>query len=64
MNLDGKITVVDIIILNKAQAKKIEMTAQQKANADCYFDGVIDAKDLEALLKYVCEFKASLPYVD
>lgn len=57
-------SLIDIIQLNKAVVEIIELNEQQTANADCYFDGVIDVKDVEALMKFIVELKASLPYVD
>jgi hypothetical protein len=61
MNQDGKISLIDIIMLNKYLSKIITFNAQQTANADCCKDGAIDTEDLNALISYIVELTAQLP---
>ncbi len=62
MNLDGRISLMDIITLNKAIAKAIVLDDAQKANADCCFDKVIDENDLMALMEFIVGKVLSIPY--
>ena len=59
--MDGKITVVDVIRLNKGIAGKLQMNAQQTANADCNGDGTVDTSDVTSLLKFIVSLVDALP---
>ncbi len=61
VNLDGQITLLDVVYLNKGIAGSVTLSAEQNANADTCADGVINASDAGALLKYVIESIKSLP---
>ncbi len=63
VNLDGGISMVDLVYLNKANAKIVALNDQQKLNADCAFNGSIDSSDASVLLKYLLATIESLPYM-
>ncbi len=60
-NLDGKVSVLDIIRLNKYNAKIVQLNEQALRNAECKSDGVINGSDLTALMQYLVDLVASLP---
>lgn len=61
VNLDGVISLSDIIVMNKGIISG-SLTDAQKRNAECYADGVgPDTKDAQALLKYVAGLYKTLP---
>ena len=61
VNLDGEVSLVDVILLNKYLAGLVVLSDQQKLNADCYSDGVIDDFDSMALIKFVILLIDNLP---
>ncbi len=61
VDLDGGISLIDVVYLNKYLAKNITFNAQQEANADCVSDGEITPNDTTALLQYIIEQIPSLP---
>ena len=61
VNLDGSVSLLDAIFLNKYQAKALDLNDQQKANADCCADEIINSADLIALLKYIVRIVEELP---
>ncbi|MGN0630564.1 MAG: glycosyl hydrolase [Ruminococcus sp.] len=61
VNLDGGISVIDVIYLNKYLAKIINLNDAQLANAECVTDTVINSSDASTLLKYIVGKIASLP---
>lgn len=63
VNLDGIISMVDLVYLNKANAKIITLNPAQIANADCAKDGVIGSGDAQALLKFLVLAIKVLPVV-
>ncbi len=63
VNLDGSVALVDVVYLNKSLAGTIMLNDQQTANADCVYDGVVNASDITALLKYCIESIDALPIV-
>ena len=52
---------MDVILLNKYLAGLVVLSDQQKLNADCYSDGVIDDFDSMALIKFVILLIDNLP---
>ncbi len=61
-NLDNQVTLVDLVYLNKNFAGNgVTFNAQQKANADCFYDGIINASDATSLLKFLGEKISALP---
>ena len=61
VNVDGKVTIADAVLLNKYLVKSASLTDNQKANADCKFDGAITSDDTLALLKYIVGTYDTLP---
>lgn len=61
INLDGGISVLDVIYINKYLANVITLNDKQLANAECVTDGVINTSDATILLKYLVEKVSSLP---
>lgn len=62
-NLDGSISMVDVVYLNKYNAGSLKFNDQQMANADCLFDNVINSADSTALLKYTVKKLDTLPVI-
>ncbi len=60
-NLDGAVSMVDLVYLNKYNAKMMEFNDQQKYNAQCYKDDSINNADSDALMKYLLGKYNSLP---
>ncbi len=63
VNLDGTITMIDMVYLNKYSANVLELNKQQLNNADCLYDGTITGGDASALLKFLIEAIDALPVV-
>lgn len=63
VNLDGSVSLVDVVYLNKGLAGSVQLNAQQKINAECVSDGAVGAADATALLKYCVESIDSLPVI-
>lgn len=61
INLDGRIDIIDTVLLNKAAAGTIQLNTAQQANADCNGDGSISTDDGLALLRYLVHLENSLP---
>ena len=61
VNLDGKISVQDIILLSKYVAKKADLNEAQQKAAECCTDGTIDNNDIVTLMAYVVEYVDTLP---
>ncbi len=61
VNLDGTVSMVDLVYLNKAMSKIIILNDQQSANADCCMDNRNTAADASALLKFLVLALESLP---
>ncbi len=61
-NLDGQVSMVDLVYLNKYIAKQLQFNSQQTANAECASNGgVVDANDSLALLSFLVLKVDSLP---
>ncbi len=63
INLDGLVTMVDIIYLNKYLSGSVVLNEQQKANADCAYDNEVLAVDATVLLKFLGEKISALPVI-
>ncbi|MDE6019866.1 MAG: beta-mannosidase [Ruminococcus sp.] len=61
LNLDDGVSVVDMVYLNKYMVNIIKFNDQQKCNADCYSDGVIDSSDASALMQFLAQQIDSFP---
>jgi endoglucanase len=60
-NLDGTVSLIDLVFLNKYNAGSLTFNDAQLANAACVDDGAINGADAQALLKYIVEAIDSLP---
>ena len=63
VNLDGTITLLDVVYLNKYIAKVLDLVPEAKANANTLDDGTetLNGADTIALLKYIVRLVDSLP---
>ncbi len=61
VNLDGGISMVDLVYLNKSIANLISLNDQQKLNADVKNDSNIASSDAQVLLQYLLDKINSLP---
>ena len=70
VNVDGKIGLRDLVLLNRALGKSVKLNAQQTANADCCQDvevtlvvkpPVINTDDSVALCAYLAGLAKTLP---
>ncbi len=53
VNLDGAVSMVDLVMLNRSIAKIVQLNGEQMANADCCSDGKLNAQDASALLQFL-----------
>ncbi len=60
-NLDGNVSMVDLVYLNKYNADMMDFNDQQKYNAQCFKDDSINNADADALMKYLLGKFNSLP---
>ena len=64
-NLDGNVSLIDAVLLNKKIADVVTFNDQQTKNADCYMlDGEINGQDAVSLLKFLTHIIDSLPDMD
>ncbi len=61
INLDGSVTMIDLVYINKYVAKLIVLNDSQMANAECCSDGTVNATDAGALLSFLTEKIDELP---
>lgn len=61
VNLDGIVSMVDMVYLNKYLADMIIFNEQQLAGADCVSDGSITGSDASALLRFLVRLVDVLP---
>ena len=62
VNVNGQVTIVDVVLLNKAIAGKVTLDEQAFLNADCgNVDQVLDEHDLNALMQYLVGYVQQLP---
>ena len=61
VNTDGKVELVDAILLNKACAGQVTLTEEARANGDCNADATTDTTDAIILLRFLVHLEASLP---
>lgn len=54
-NLDGKVSLIDVVYLNKYNAGGMTFNDQQMENADCVYDNAVNALDATILLQYLVE---------
>jgi aryl-phospho-beta-D-glucosidase BglC (GH1 family) len=61
INLDNKISIKDVILLNKYLSKMVTLNDTQLLAADCYADGSVNMDDLTTLLRYLVDYVSALP---
>ena len=61
VNLDGSVSLVDVVYLNKGLAGSVKMNEQLNINAECVSDGKLSSLDATALLKFCVESIKTLP---
>lgn len=61
VNLDEKISVLDVIYISKYNAKIIRLNENQLRNADCAADGLINSSDVSTLLGYITKKIPEIP---
>lgn len=64
VNTDGKVELVDAILLNKACAGQVTLTDEANANADCDANGNTDTNDAIVLLRFLVHLVSELPCKD
>ena len=55
VNCDKKVSVADVVLLNRNIAGTANVTAQGKKNADVVNDGTLDANDAKLIKQYIAE---------
>lgn len=63
INLDGKIDIVDAVLLNKAVAGAVVLNEAAWQNADCDANGTLSINDSSTLLRFLVHLIKSLPDV-
>lgn len=63
VNLDGRVDIIDAVILNKAAANTVQLSEQQRSNADCDANNEVDSNDAVVLLKFLVSIIKTLPEV-
>ena len=61
VDLDGRIDVVDAVLLNKAASGSITLNPQALKNADCNADGDLGTEDALVLMRFLVHLTTSLP---
>lgn len=61
VDLDGRIDVVDAVLLNKAASGSITLNPQALKNADCNADGELGTEDALVLMRFLVHLTTSLP---
>lgn len=63
VNLDGRVDIIDAVMLNKAAANTVQLSEQQRSNADCDANQEVDSNDAVVLLKFLVSIIKTLPEV-
>ncbi|MBQ7014402.1 MAG: dockerin type I repeat-containing protein, partial [Oscillospiraceae bacterium] len=61
VNLDGSVTIVDVVMLNKHLMGEQDLTSTQKKAADCNVDSEIAPADSLIILKSLVDLVSELP---
>lgn len=62
-NADGMVTITDVIYLQKSIAGLLLRSNTMDTSGDLYYDGVMDERDVETLLRYLVGLEETLPVV-
>lgn len=63
VNLDGIVSMLDLVYLNKKLASIIELNESATSNAECCADGNVNSSDASALLKFLVLSIKTLPVI-
>ena len=63
VNQDGRVDITDAVMLNKAAANTVQLSEQQRSNADCDANNEVDSNDAVVLLKFLVSIIKTLPEV-
>ena len=63
VNMDGKVSLSDIVLVNRFTAGAIQLNEEQIDAADCCADGFINTSDITVLLQYILEQVDALPVI-
>lgn len=63
-NLDGRVELIDAILLNKACAGAVTLNEEARRNGDCNLSGGIDTFDAVILLRFLVHLESALPVTD
>ena len=63
VNLNGRVDIIDAVMLNKAAANTVQLSEQQRSNADCDANNEVDSNDAVVLLKFLVSIIKTLPEV-
>lgn len=63
VNLDGRVDITDAVMLNKAAANTVQLSEQQRSNADCDANNEVDSNDAVVLLKFLVSIIKTLPEI-
>ena len=61
VNVDGKVNLVDAVMLNKAVSDTITLNERGRKNADCDVSGEINGNDALILLRFLVKLEDMLP---
>lgn len=61
VNVDGRVDITDAVLLNKAAAGAVKLSAQATLNADCNADDELGNNDAIILLKFLVSLIKALP---
>ena len=64
VNIDGKVTIADAVLLNKYLVKSASLTDLQLKNADAHKNDVVNSSDTLAILKFIVGTYDKLPFVE
>ncbi len=63
VNIDGIVSVVDMVYMTKYLSGAIKMNRIQMKNADCLLDGTVDSSDATVMLLFIGEKQEKLPVI-
>lgn len=61
INLDGKVDLIDGVLLQKLVADQMQGNAQQLKNADTNYDQAVDGNDALVLMRFLTHLIDTLP---
>ncbi len=64
VNIDGKVTIADAVLLNKYLVKSASLTDLQLKNADAHKNDIVNSSDTLAILKFIVGTYDKLPFVE